>query len=808
MPVTRRGFLATGAAFAADVPAAAADAVPAEIASADLLYERPAPRSEEGIPIGNGRMGSLVWTTPNSLRFQINRADVYASNCAGNSFFERHSDYCGGCAFVDLEFTGFGEGPFPDSGFRQHLSVYEGTLQIEGRGVTAELLAWPNRDVIAIRIADGRVAPEAMQVNLRMLRPGHVQTRNHTADSKLRIAGERIVLTQEFREGSYGCQSAVAIGVTGRETRARLANEGEVRLVAKPGAGAFTVLIASAATFDAKTDIAAEALRPLDAAAGKGFDSLSAETRAWWRDFWSRGSIALHSADGEADFVQQNYHYFLYLMGASSRGTYPPKFNGMLWNTGGDFRTWGTQHWYANLSCYYEALFAANRWELTEPMFAMYSGMAGACAVAARQQWGSQGIYIPETAYFDGLERLPDDIAAEMRDLYLLRKPWEQRSERFREFAVTKHPHSSRWNWIQSGAWVDGHYVIKDRGFGPYGAVNHNFATTAKVAWYFWRRYEYTLDADWLRTRAYPMLKGAVEFYRNHPNVRKGADGEYHIHDANSTESVYGARDTDEDIAAMHGVFGAILRASQILGADADLQPQWREFLDHLAPLPTSDDPEALKPENYNGPRVYVRGLKPALKPGGLLPDGNSLPAWLFEQATGPVADATFDSYFRNGIGPQTNAGVLSKIAIAAAQLGRADAVRHLIPSQMHSRVPERPSAYKSGGVLANRMMLREGAQALDCERLGRASEALHQALLQSGDAIRLFPAWPKEWDARFKLAARGGFLVEASFQKGAVESVEIESLAGAECRIVNPWTGQLQRFPTRKGQRIKIAKA
>src|SRR3954449_7018518 len=69
------------------------------ISRADLVYERPVERSEEGMPVGNGRMGSLVWTTPRQLRFQINRADVYANNSASTSFFERHNDYCSGCAY-------------------------------------------------------------------------------------------------------------------------------------------------------------------------------------------------------------------------------------------------------------------------------------------------------------------------------------------------------------------------------------------------------------------------------------------------------------------------------------------------------------------------------------------------------------------------------------------------------------------------------------------------------------------------------------------------------------------------------------
>ena len=60
-----------------------------------------------------------------------------------------------------------------------------------------------------------------------------------------------------------------------------------------------------------------------------------------------------------------------------------------------------------------------------------------ACATAARQQWGSRGIWIPETTHFSGPDVLPDDIAAEMQDLYLLRKPWAQRSERFQRYTET-----------------------------------------------------------------------------------------------------------------------------------------------------------------------------------------------------------------------------------------------------------------------------------------------------------------------------------------------------------------------------------
>jgi hypothetical protein len=174
------------------------------------------------------------------------------------------------------------------------------------------------------------------------------------------------------------------------------------------------------------------------------------------------------------------------------------------------------------------------------------------------------------------------------------------------------------------------------------------------------------------------------------------------------------------------------------------------------------------------------------------------------------VANATFNAALRNGIGPQTTVPVLSKMAIAAAQLGRADAVRYMIPAQIDVRVPERGTAYKGGGVLSNRMTLREGPQALDAQRLGRAAEALHLALLPSNPpgpgedpVIEPFAALPKEWTAKFKLAARGGFVVT-----GSQDSIEVEALVGGECRLRNPWTGELQRFAMRKGERITVRKA
>ena len=57
-----------------------------------------------------------------------------------------------------------------------------------------------------------------------------------------------------------------------------------------------------------------------------------------------------------------------------------------------------------------------------------------------------------------------------------------------------------------------------------------------KSATLYWQRYQFTMDTNWLRDRAYPIIKGAAEFYRNFPNFGKEADGKYHIHHVNNGE--------------------------------------------------------------------------------------------------------------------------------------------------------------------------------------------------------------------------------------------------------------------------------
>jgi hypothetical protein len=307
------------------------------VSRADLHYDSPASRSEEGMPIGNGRVGTLVWTTPAALRMQINRNDVFATDSRTRSFPQAHSDYASGCAYVDVRFDdasagggggGDGEDVFAGAGklFEQHLSVYDGVCSVKSDGVSARVTAWQRRDVIAIEVNDQRDTPAPICIDLRMLRYANpylrgtpndlprrheaaVQTNAHVALMRLNVRDEerpRIALVQEFRETDFYCSSAVVAAVVGRDAKAAYYNESTVRLTAAAGKGTFTVFIGSAASFDPKQDVEAAAIAELEGIPKTGFARLAEDNRGLWAEFWSIAFVRRHSDDGVADEIEKH----------------------------------------------------------------------------------------------------------------------------------------------------------------------------------------------------------------------------------------------------------------------------------------------------------------------------------------------------------------------------------------------------------------------------------------------------------------------------------------------------------------------
>ena len=136
--------------------------------------------------------------------------------------------------------------------------------------------------------------------------------------------------------------------------------------------------------------------------------------------------------------------------------------------------------------------------------------------------------------------------------------------------------------------------------------------------------------------------------------------------------------------------------------------------------------------------------------------------------------------------GEALNTAIRSPIATARAELGEQLPVLLQRYREAFSPLPNGFSLFEQ---------VTPGYQAHSIEHLGLITMTLQEALLQSvsprpgePEIISVFPAWPREWDADFRLLARGGFLVQARFAAGAVEWVTVHSRRGETCRLRNPW--------------------
>ncbi|GHU68508.1 hypothetical protein FACS1894184_10660 [Clostridia bacterium] len=805
------------------------------IRKANLNYQGTAARSEEGLPIGNGTMGTMIWTSPASIKTQINRVDVFANGNQTNSFIDTHEDYGYACAYMDIDFAGFGPDVF-DGSTEQTLDVYDAAASIKSNGISAECFAAEGSDVIAYKIEDSRTTPQGIEIRLRMMRNAYVRTRSHVAKSTLIRIGEIAVLKQEFIEDDFYCASAVAVRAIGRASRIRVDDENngtfpvlppstehihgqegetQIRIMLPPEQGAFEVYASSAATLDSKQDVVRAALFQLSKAEAKRYDALKAEHDAWWHHFW-QGSFVSLSGNPSAEMVSVHYTYFLYIMASCSRNDqYAPNFGGLLFSPRGDRRHWGTMQWWNNLSLMYNAILPTGHVELIKPYLNMFFNMYGASEAAARQIWGAEGIFIGETTYVWGPEVLPEAIAQELRDLMLLRKPWSERSEAFNQFASGKNPFETRWNFLVGQStdpnWRHGQLLYEETPFGAVAHVSHIFGSMANLAYHYWLTYEYTGNESFLRKQAYPMLRGITEFFRTYPNLIKEDDGLYHLLYSNHGESYWGAKDTLDTMTGMHGIFPTTIHTAELLGVDADKIPLWQEILDNLAPMPTSEDTECDVEIPDDGSVVWVGARGHAIlnyREGRRVRPNPCTSFDLCNLQTEEV-NPTYYSIGRNmidrikrGVGVDDlrwYASEMSGYPRIFAVMGEGDLLLDNIIRQLNSECAAQEHCFYdwngSQAVYRNRLTAREGINAISAQRLGNAAAGLQLGLMQcSGGAptlppvIRVFPAWKRDWDASFELHARGGFIVSSEMKDGKILFVTINAQRDGRLTLINPW--------------------
>lgn len=298
-----------------------------------------------------------------------------------------------------------------------------------------------------------------------------------------------------------------------------------------------------------------------------------------------------------------------------------------------------------------------------------------------------------------------------------------------------------------------------------------------------WLRYQYQPDRDYLEW-VYPLLRDAAEFYAN--VLEQCRDGELGP-SYNPEHGPFGTFNNPVDIAYFRYLFNAAIEAARILDRDAKLSERWTSQLARVPDYETTPLGDATIVANWKGATAdSVKVHNVAVPTVPIFPAGQV--TWF----SPPEQKALFERTLRWVKHNENNSYIMVNVARARLSMPEAYTM-----AREHFTKIQTPNGLFAAWPGHGYYLAESWAFA------GLTGELLLQSV---NNTIRVFPAWPKEQDAKFSnLRAQGGFLVSAEQKDGKVLRVEITATAGGKMRIINPWTGKWNECEMKPGAKLEM---
>jgi hypothetical protein len=331
-------------------------------------------------------------------------------------------------------------------------------------------------------------------------------------------------------------------------------------------------------------------------------------------------------------------------------------------------------------------------------------------------------------------------------------------------------------------------------------------------------RWRYTHDLDYAK-KIYFLLKGAAEFWDNDLVLK---DGVYYDAEDAAAEQADGNNNTSTTLAFIRLVYPSLIEISQLLKVDDDQRDKWNDVLAKLPPFPIVPA-ESIDHMGDKGGQTLADLIGPEAQGKMVIRNaetGYPFPNPMYkvyhdfnERGSSPGMSSAQVIFPGWAIGLESSDGerqaALNTITYAAQWYDYNNDCTFYPGAACIGYDPNEILKNMDGLIdhhmAPNFMFLTGGGGTEDFAIVPATISAMFVQSYQRN--VHVFPNWPMDQDASFgDLNACGGFLVSSEVKEGKVSFVKIQSNAGQECRLINPWTGARVRISSDKTLPITTA--